>query len=608
MKVPVYDSPQVEPAPLPGARVQGDTSNGLGALGRGVEQLGAGVSAEIQHAKEKADVAATTAAISQWQNSALDLEHGSADGTVKGLFQTQGHDTMAASAPTIEALQKKQQEIAAGLANEDQKRLFLGHTGTLLLSHRQAIEEYTQRQVQGVQAASAASLEDAAVRTAQSNYTNVGKGVDLAEESARAAIAAHLQGMPGETVEQSLSQMRQRVTAARLESALGQGDVGAAHAILTDPLQVKRLGTAAEQYQRRFQGIQQASEVDARAQDIFNGAHVKGYDWHDAQAARAKVAALPPGPVLDGVSQKDRIAAHVERLISQDGESRKAFGQKLLDKARALYDESHSLEDPRLADIKRQALDPNNGASTEWEQFTRGVRADERASKSSTTEQRRFQAEADRQALFNFHALPPEEQTKVDADRDPLFADASSVGRAAIKAAQRTTLNAVAKSGLEPEAEFRDHLKSVAEQAGFAGDKAKVVQFYGAMGAWRAQQMLQNNKPPTRDEVAKQVQAELTKGNSGGFFSHFTRDKYRFQFGEGDTFVSAGGSAPTVPAASAATPAPAQSAAQSPAPSEAIPADAVTRLRASFARKGNASPSDEQLRDAYVRAKAKGLL
>jgi hypothetical protein len=609
MRIPVYDEPQVAPEQGSAPR---ESFSPLQPLGDGLQRAGAGldqVGQQLRVAHEKAVAAAATDAETQFETKADLAFNGTPDGQTPGLLSLKGQDAVKQSVPVLQSLEQERQRIASTLKSDAARDYYLRSTAQSMLHRKALAERYVGEQVRTYQVETAQARVATGLRAiASAPGDDFFAGDQVA--SMAAATLGQLHGAPKEVQDQAIASIKAQAAQTRIQALLAPRADGSApdferaQKVLDGAREV--LGAdGISQYEKQIASTREAVQSDHQARSILAGAQLPGYQWVDETKALAAVNALPAG------KQKDEIQQRVEHQLSLNQRLKEKNGEDLLNQAQSVYAQSGDPNDARLAPIKAQMLDPANGAAGKWVQFENSIRAQQRSSRYADAEDRRTQADADRKALFDFHALPPDEQVKVDVDNDPRYADASPLGHAAVKAAQRQVLNLASKAGLEPESEFKDHLRTVAENAGFAGNKPMVSQFYGAMGAWRAQQMLQNNKPPTREEVERQIQLEITKGSTGSLWSHLVSNRYRFQFAPDEKFVPAGGAAPASEAAPVQTsarttlPGPTQRAPEN-LDDEAdgepgVPALDRALILQAFSKANRPAPSEEQLRAIYVK-------
>jgi hypothetical protein len=125
------------------------------SIGRGIEQTANAAANALkpvaQRARDEADVLAAQDAETTWGQETLGKLHGTTDPTTgkfqPGFLQSRGKQSLAVSASLLQDLEQSRQQIASGLVNDRQKRLFLGRTQGLLLGFDRTIETHTGEQV-----------------------------------------------------------------------------------------------------------------------------------------------------------------------------------------------------------------------------------------------------------------------------------------------------------------------------------------------------------------------------------------------------------------------------------------------------------------------------
>lgn len=115
--IPKYDSPQVAPQALPGARLSGGASPQAfgGGIGQGLQQAAQTLDDVYQDEKRKANKAALLAAerkLGEWENSALfDPE--------KGALSKRGEDALGVEGPALQDFDRLAGELESGVVDED---------------------------------------------------------------------------------------------------------------------------------------------------------------------------------------------------------------------------------------------------------------------------------------------------------------------------------------------------------------------------------------------------------------------------------------------------------------------------------------------------------
>lgn len=286
MRVPVYDSPQVQQDALPGARVQADTRTGLDQVAQGVQQLGAGVSDVLEREKQKADAAAITDAETQFQstiNTALYDRN-------RGVMHAQGENAVAASEGVYDTLKQARAKIAEGLANDDQKRVFQMRSGGLFEDTRRAVESHVGQQIQVANQASLKGRMDVGLDAIANGYAD--PKLAARQEIALEGPIQSLARSP-EEAQANLADWRAKVTATRLNAFLSAKDYAGAQALFD--AQKDRLGAQAPQYEHAVQTLRGAVVGDQNAVALVNKAR-KANGFLDDSVISSEVEKMPEGP------------------------------------------------------------------------------------------------------------------------------------------------------------------------------------------------------------------------------------------------------------------------------------------------------------------------
>lgn len=204
MRVPVYDSPQVQAAPLPGVRSNVSTDNGSEAIGEGLQRLGSGLDIEYQRAKEKADTVAVTNVVSDFQGVADDklINHDT------GILNQRGQKAFAAADGYLDQLKQAQQKVLDGLANDDQRRMAQQHTDQIIKHAHERVEYHLAEQQQTARV-------DAVNNVSDSGHTTVANAPDMPiataiEQRARVEATLHQLGASPDAVADHLRVWDQR--------------------------------------------------------------------------------------------------------------------------------------------------------------------------------------------------------------------------------------------------------------------------------------------------------------------------------------------------------------------------------------------------------------
>lgn len=608
MEVPIYDTPEVSQTPTPGARVGYSTANGFEAIGEGLQRLGAGaerLDEGMQEAKRKADTVATTNALSSLQDYVDDrlTNHQT------GILAAQGQNAFAAANGYQGDWQKKAQQIRAGLANPEQQQYFDQHSAQLLRAAGERVELHLAQQ-QDVAAKAAVENTFGRGLKAVANATDAPINTAIEQRHRLAGVMRNL-GHSEDEVQATLGQFDQQAAQAILQKQLLAGNADAATKLLDAPyapgpdgkMQTLRqaLGAAAPPFERQVASLNTAVQSDQKTTEITASSHLKGpdgtvYRWIDALAARAKVDAMP-ATTPEELRLKDETRARVEHEITVNQREKEQLGQQLLDQAKTIYAQSKNPNDPRLAPIRTQMLDPQNNFGGQWTHFTNEIETQRRSSRFADAEARRQQAEFDKTIVAKFGAQSTQDQANADIDGFSQ-GQASDWAKAKMQQLKNAATRELRKDGGLSAEQMRSDVSAIAEKLKF--DKPTKEQFLSSMTDWWfAQRGSDGDKVVDQKLIDQQIQYELTKGDTGHWWS---RNRYRFQFQPSETFRRAADedqldmvrAAPAGPTATGVPTLP------------TVPPAARTAITASFAKQGIAQPTEQQIQTAYAKARAKG--
>lgn len=276
MRVPELDLPHVASSAAPGYTPklrQADTSieQGLQAVGQGLSDVVKGA----ETFKKKADALRVTDSLTAYRhdvNSGL-MGDRSSQGNIDaafngekaptGFLSTRGIEASAQSADVLTKFQKRQQEIADGL-NEDQRAQFLERSAPIYESARGSVESHTAQQFQAAQVATTEAAKQMALDAAASGAhpDSLAKQAADIEKSIRALQLSPEDGAA------DVAKFRKDMAATAITAQIAAGDVkGAADRLETDK---ETLGTARPHLlmaldEKRKAQAKEALEFDAQA-------------------------------------------------------------------------------------------------------------------------------------------------------------------------------------------------------------------------------------------------------------------------------------------------------------------------------------------------------
>lgn len=498
MKVPVYDTPQVGEAPLPGARVQVDTRGTHGeALAGGLEQVGAAahhIAALQEQARKKAATVSILDSETAWQRGADPLltDHDT------GILAATGQDAFARAEGYQAKLQQLRDKVVSGIVDPQARQIATLRINGLIESAHHQVEGYLSRQQHVIAETSLQDRQATALDAVSAGY---------ADPKVRATQMAALDGpvkelaLSPEDAQARLAAWHQAVASTVLNQYLGDGDGEGAQQYFA---QVKDLlGPKAGQYQHQIQALQTSAQAGARADAIWGGSQVKGYPWHDSARAVAQVQALAPG------RRRDEIQRRVEHAAALEQQEKERWGQARLNELDSVWVQSRNLNDPRLAPIERAMEDPHNGASSLLARWIRSKELEIRSQRLSNADERRAIDEADRQALQNYLAHPLADRVKLDV-RTQYLGHVSPLGMDTIRARQQRDIAQLGKDQGVGEAELRRDVAAEAAKANIGAKDAKLPTLLAAMTGWWLRQSEQNSgRPPSRADMLKELGHQL---------------------------------------------------------------------------------------------------
>lgn len=310
--------------------------HGLDQLAAGVGELGAGVDKALDKATKEANATAANDALTQFQSdniSALDGNSQGGDGQTQAAPQpgpnatsqqkldaafdnanppssflsSKGTDAVAQSAPTLDYLAQRRQEIADDLNNKEQRELFLKHSEQIYLSSRARVETHAQQQRQQAMVDSLSGRAAVGLNDIANNYSDEGGGASKTEEAIAQSIRAFR--APYGDADAAVAQWRQKAAETRLNMYLSNKDWQGAQ---TYYAQVKdNLGAQAAPFNKQIATLKQDQQGEGIAAQFVADSKNPENGKVDPAAALAKLDTIPDIQLRDEIRQRlaPRLAA-----------------------------------------------------------------------------------------------------------------------------------------------------------------------------------------------------------------------------------------------------------------------------------------------------------
>lgn len=418
------------------------------AIGEGLGHLSKG----IEKAQQEADLVAVQEAETEYAKGVLEKIHtGRVDPDTgeqqPGFRQLQGHDALARSADFTDDLERSRNEIAQGLTNDRQRRLFLQRSQGEYLSGYRAIELHTGEQTQKIAQDAFRARVSVAGQTALAAYTDpaevdrqiLGMSPWLAQEAQRL-------GLKGDAA----IQFTEKWQGAVAEDVLTR--------MMADEGRSQQARRFFEDYQgllgdkaAKFAHALQAANV--RDQAAGEEARIWQDSGQDGQKALEMVRAIPD------VAVRDETGKRLAQRVSQDHAMRVAADAPRLGRLDQAIYQGRGLD---RRDPDYQALSDEGKAVADAH-----ARASERGDNS---EQRLIDAEL--RAFYSSLPLKGEtgqDQVSIDILSDPRFASGSQTLRYTLQGAQKKAVGEWNKDSGASEANFKAQARKVADELGYSG-------------------------------------------------------------------------------------------------------------------------------------------
>lgn len=568
-RVPVINEQSVSTRQLPAARLNVDARGsfgepvaaGLQRLTRGIEDASDVLEAQRQKAKQRADAIATAEVEAQLTDTVTTELHDKQN----GYLWKRGRQAFEESASVLERLEKRRVELAKGLGNDDQRRIFEGAARNTLQRVRQTIERHAGEQM----------------RVAEQDALEVRRrsalGAIYADPSLTDTQGYEVELKMGELGqgEDEIAKWRAQATATAIKALLERGDVEGARGRLEAGRAM--LGADAVRLQKDIDSIGKARGAEARALSIVSGARSRETGWVDPDVALAAIDLLPE-------AERDEVRERVEhRVRLAEGEKNREIGEVYRRVFSTYLDKGTlSAADPRdirwLTEHSPEDMDKLRSKARADSEYYRKKR-EGNGTTGETDEQREAYLEFEQDVLNNpdkYRALSAHDFTRLWG---PRLSNSGYKAAGRVLANEQARLKKAEESGeLVDEKTFRLSAEAEAARAGITSKKQKDA-FLAYMNRWHADwKASHKNARPSWTDVQKAQADALLEGRR-------KRDWYlpdpsvrRFEVPKPEEFYVEGQEPASAPAPTEGGTGQSGAAGESPAPPTIPPRTPVTEL------------------------------
>jgi hypothetical protein len=462
-------------------------------LGEGLQRLAAGV----EKARAEADALAAQEAETRYSREILEKVHGAPDpktGEFKpGYAGLKGHQALEASSPLAAELAQRREIIASELANDRQRRIFLGRSQAELLGAQRAIESHAGEQVAFLRREGLKTRLEVATQNATAAVATPGGQADLLAATAQVVgmrewleVAAEQQGLRGDDAERFVREGQGGVASAVMQRLLETpGHSASAKAFLEANRAL--LGDRAGQFGAAIAKLTDAETLGGNARVEIDRLEREHPGDFGAQLAAAHEIA---DTKLSDETVQRLHARHVQAERAQADVERQRIGRlRQQIAATGQLDRSSPdfvlLSDDGKADVVERA------------------QAHRRQQRANSAEDRRAQAQANAIARGEWANLDVDEKASLDVRNDRRFAGADEPTLLGLEAQQK-------KVRLAPPVSveaFRGRVKTIARDRGM--DKAAADHFLAVMEGWYFDETERLRRAPTAKEVREQFAEQL---------------------------------------------------------------------------------------------------
>lgn len=270
-RIPIFEAPQVATAAMPTPFQAEDHRSPLHDLAKGVGELGKVGEEAYFKAKAEADGVAANNGLTEYQNDSNGALDGRAEPDVgtgvpgdkpnpSAFLSTRGTEAAEKSVPTLEYLEQRRREIAEGLSNDEQRKLFLKHSATIYQGARSRIERHTQQQREVAREASIESRMATTLHNIANNYADDGQ---VAKQEEDVATVVRAFSAPMGNADAKVQAWREKVAEVRMNQFISANDLDGAETLFARAKET--LGPHAAQFQKTIETMKQDRQGEAAA-------------------------------------------------------------------------------------------------------------------------------------------------------------------------------------------------------------------------------------------------------------------------------------------------------------------------------------------------------
>lgn len=503
-KVPVYDSPQAQQAPLRPQYEQvrpaqagadafgGGVAQGLQQLGQGLDHVSKEAAQLHEEETKKANAARVMDAYSklgQWQNTNL-------YDPKAGALAQQGEKALGKQDTYLADFDKTANAISEALGNDDQRATF----AHMRMQERDSVYKELARHERGQFEAVAKEKFNGVLDTAITNGANRNgdpHSLELGETAITAFGSEH--GWPAEQTKATLGNFRAKFHGTVLDKFLAPG--GSLQSA-RDYFEATKdtLGAKADDYGR----VIAQKELGVHSEETVSGL---------LSVARDKFGRVVPeqaSNALEAMEMEPEAKKQARELLDHRVKEVQAFEKQEVEQH---FDTAYTayLRGGLGAVDAKERVWLETKAPQKWDQLRKEARTDARAGRTSdvdarraAAEERRAQAAENALALADYGAKDVKEQASLDINAE-YVGHADETTRLRIQKLQNRAKKDLEKGEIPARQEFEDLVAG-----GLKGldPKKEAPQFRAYMNGWRAQWYADHDgKGPTRSESEKELGA-----------------------------------------------------------------------------------------------------
>jgi hypothetical protein len=466
--------------------IKRDNTSGLEHVAQAVNEVGKGLDNYVK----TANAVAANDAVTQYQHDNVSALDGSTEDGQPSFLSREGKDAIEKSGPTLEWLEKRRQDIAAELTNDEQRKVFLHHSAGVYESSRARIESHASQQLKVTEDASLQGRMATSLLEISKNYTDAEGTSSKTAASVENTIRAFKAPMGQAAVDAAVGAWREKVAETRLNQYLdAKKDWAGAEQLFAT---VKDdLGPNAARYQVKIDDVKRDGVADAIALHLVAGAAGKGGRVN----GDAALAALDAQGLTD-IKLKDEARLRLQHYVTQAEQGWKAETEKISKEAFADYNTGGW---PGIDSELKKDLNARNPEL--YHQLKADSERKFRERNASGAAARKEQADRNKEALNNFMSLPAAERAKTDPAEFALGRGVDPLGVSDIKRHQRGAIEMVDKGLAVPSDKFVR--EAVAAGQGIAKGKTAQAQLKAEATLEFANFYEKNKRAPSVEEATK---------------------------------------------------------------------------------------------------------